>query len=559
MAEKETFIIEIVDRFTGELKGAKRELKGVRNEVQKTNDGLRSLKNTIVAAFSLNVIKNFTREIITTTARFEGMTKAISAAVGSQDEGTKSMEFLKRTSSELGIDLQAATEGFKTFAGGAIGTGLQAEDLRKIFGQVSKATAVMGLDADQAKGAFLALGQILSKGKVQAEELRGQLGERIPGAFALMAQGLGVTTQELNKMLELGMIPAEQGVRALANAIEARFGSSVPAATDTLQANMNRLNNSFFILQNTIGQKIAPLVKELAKQLIVLADWISNNTKLIIKIASWVFKLVQAYIAYRAAVVATTVVMAVFRAAQIAAQIALTAYIYGLNAARASLRALNLTMAASPFGLAIAAIGLMAGAFVDLEAKINNVTSAQERMLSSSTKAFSISDTLASSDNELAQVQTKVINEQLGKFKEQLKNLTKDTLKLPSDFERSMAGASELEKNTAKANLLSLQQGRLKQSIEKLTKEIKRREEIEKQFKPEGGLGGGTGGGTSIRAGLAGVRASAPKTFNINIDSLIKEVNFDKEEETQAELENFKENVIRVMVEAINETQNNIN
>jgi tape measure domain-containing protein len=49
------------------------------------------------------------------------------------------------------------------------------------------------------RGIFKALEQMLSKGNVQAEELRGQLGERLPGAIYFSAKALGVTTRELNK------------------------------------------------------------------------------------------------------------------------------------------------------------------------------------------------------------------------------------------------------------------------------------------------------------------------------------------------------------------------
>ena len=35
---------------------------------------------------------------------------------------------------------------------------------------------------------------------VQAEELRGQIGERLPGAFSTFAQAIGVSTAELDDM-----------------------------------------------------------------------------------------------------------------------------------------------------------------------------------------------------------------------------------------------------------------------------------------------------------------------------------------------------------------------
>jgi tape measure domain-containing protein len=54
-------------------------------------------------------------------------------------------------------------------------------------------SSALGLSVDDQRGIFKALEQMLSKGNVQAEELRGQLGERLPGAIYFSAKALGVT------------------------------------------------------------------------------------------------------------------------------------------------------------------------------------------------------------------------------------------------------------------------------------------------------------------------------------------------------------------------------
>ena len=74
---------------------------------------------------------------------------------------------------------------------------------------VSKAATTLGLSSSEADGALLAVSQMMSKGTVQAEELRGQLGERLPGAFQIAARAMGVSTSELGKMLEAGQVIAE--------------------------------------------------------------------------------------------------------------------------------------------------------------------------------------------------------------------------------------------------------------------------------------------------------------------------------------------------------------
>lgn len=162
------------------------------------------------------------------------------------------MQFLKETSDKLGISLIAAVEGYKTLSGAATQAGLSNNQTRKIFDNVAKSVAAFGLSADDAKGVFLALGQIISKGTVSAEELRGQIGERIPGAFSIAAKSIGKTEAELNKMLQTGQVTSRDFVipftKELAKAAAAADGPN------GLTQNVNRISNAFEILKTRIGR-----------------------------------------------------------------------------------------------------------------------------------------------------------------------------------------------------------------------------------------------------------------------------------------------------------------
>ena len=85
------------------------------------------------------------------------------------------------------MNLNSLTDSYTKFFVATKGTNLEGAETRRIFDSVSKSAAVMALSAEDTEGALKALGQMISKGKVQAEELRGQLGDRLPGAFAIMA------------------------------------------------------------------------------------------------------------------------------------------------------------------------------------------------------------------------------------------------------------------------------------------------------------------------------------------------------------------------------------
>ncbi|WP_373942645.1 tape measure protein [Polaribacter sejongensis] len=118
----------------------------------------------------------------------------------------------------------------------------------------------MNLTADQSKGAFLALGQMASKGKVQAEELRGQLGERIPGALGIAAKAMGVTQMKLNKMLDEGKVYAEDFLPKFAAELKKTFQGALPAAANSMQAAINKKNNALVSFKKAFGDNMKPAI-----------------------------------------------------------------------------------------------------------------------------------------------------------------------------------------------------------------------------------------------------------------------------------------------------------
>ena len=150
-----------------------------------------------------------------------------------------------KLSSDLGLSLVATTTRFIKFAAAARNSGLAMKDTQKIFSTMAKAGAVLGLRTDELSGVFLALEQMLSKGKVTTEELRRQLGERLPGAFGIMAASLGVTLPKLDKMLKAGEILSAEVLPGFARAVELAFGLDTVNKVDTLVASQNRLTTAW--------------------------------------------------------------------------------------------------------------------------------------------------------------------------------------------------------------------------------------------------------------------------------------------------------------------------
>ncbi|MFW5879361.1 MAG: tape measure protein, partial [bacterium] len=115
----------------------------------------------------------------------------------------------------------------------------------RIFDATAKSAAVLGLKTDEVNGVFLALEQMVSKGKVTTEELRRQLGERLPGAFGIMADAIGVSLRELDRMLKAGEVLSADALPKFADALEEAYGTESIKKVDTLAAAQGRLKTSW--------------------------------------------------------------------------------------------------------------------------------------------------------------------------------------------------------------------------------------------------------------------------------------------------------------------------
>jgi len=171
----------------------------------------------------------------------DSLSFAMKTIIKDSSELAQTQSFLKRITNAYGIEIVALTERYIKFRAASLQVGLSAEQTQKIFESFSKAAGVLGLKTDELSGIYLALEQMLSKGKVTTEELRRQLGERLPGAMGIMAASMGVTISELDKMMKRGEVLSAEVLPGFADAVEIAFGLDTVDKIETLVAKQNRL------------------------------------------------------------------------------------------------------------------------------------------------------------------------------------------------------------------------------------------------------------------------------------------------------------------------------
>lgn len=170
-------------------------------------------------------------------------------AVFEQDTGRVAQEinFLRAQASRLGIEFSTLSDEYTKFAVAANAANFSSENTRKIFISVAEAGRVNKLSNEQLQGAFLALQQMVSKGKVSAQELQQQLGERLPGAVTIFAKALGISNAELIKLQETGSVLAsESNILKFAEELDRRFGPQLQKSLTTTSTEIGRFQNSLF-------------------------------------------------------------------------------------------------------------------------------------------------------------------------------------------------------------------------------------------------------------------------------------------------------------------------
>lgn len=176
------------------------------------------------------------------------------AATGSAGEAAKEMEFVRKVSNDLGLDLRSTAEQYSKLAAAARDTKLEGKDTRDIFVGIAQAATALGSRADETAGALNAIQQIISKNVVSMEELRGQLGERLPGAMRIAQQAMGLTSEEFNKLVGSGSLTADVLLPRMAEQFQKTFGQASQSAAQGLSGQINRFNNALFDLQVAIGR-----------------------------------------------------------------------------------------------------------------------------------------------------------------------------------------------------------------------------------------------------------------------------------------------------------------
>ena len=200
--------------------------------------------------------------------------------LASGEDFAQSLLVIRRVVDDFNTPLNEATDQFTKLFAAAKGQGLALGELEDLYVGLAAANKAFAGDAEDLNGILRAFQQIISKGTVQSEELKGQVGERLPGAFAMAAESLNMTTAELQKALENGevksadfvkkfgqyMLQFESDAKIIASAPEeagARLQTAITDLEREVGGDLASIGADFQDLATIIVREMIPAIKEL--------------------------------------------------------------------------------------------------------------------------------------------------------------------------------------------------------------------------------------------------------------------------------------------------------
>jgi len=269
----------------------------------------------------------------------KGVTDVQGNAAASQANYSEALEAAAESTRDYNVPQGAAIRGITRLTAAVTGAGGPVADAATTFQNVTAAIKATGGSTEDVRGAITAMVQVFSKGKVSAEELSGQLGERLPGAVTLFAKANKMTLPELQKNLKAGTVGLNElmnfirqlgvefdGTAKQIAASNEEAGARLIVAFDNMKLSVgDALKDTGAEFQNIFGEfieEITPKVTEAAEKLAKALVPVAKNLDVIfatlagmaagavlVVIAKGIAAIVKAVVGAKTAIAGLTAVM----------------------------------------------------------------------------------------------------------------------------------------------------------------------------------------------------------------------------------------------------------
>lgn len=244
-----------VQSFGNTVERQSSSLDGMSRRIDSVSDSLSRLSKLAVGYAGVDLFKKSVGSLIEAQKSMQAIHYGLLGALGDNRSAADTYQFISDKSQELGLDLRSTAIEFTKVTAAATAMNIPMEQQKALFDGLARSATVLHLTTDQVKYSTMALAQMFGKGKIQAEELRRQIGEQIPGvvprfqkAVMEMTKGTDLAGISFDNLLKQGKLSTDKFLPALIQALQ-ESGRGADEAAQSLNANLNRLSTEWFKLK----------------------------------------------------------------------------------------------------------------------------------------------------------------------------------------------------------------------------------------------------------------------------------------------------------------------
>ena len=232
----------------------KKGIAEVRNEIHSFKSSLLGVGAAIGAGMGfadlISKLKETTKQLSVAKATLENVSFETKDAAINTKLYAQNLDFANRLAKKYHQNQIEIIDNFAQFHAACMSTNMSLEDQQKIYEALTRAAAYFHMSESRAKDMMVAVTQMISKNVVSSEELRRQLGNALPGAFNMMANAVGVTTAELEKLLKAGKLASGPALIKFADELNKQTQN---ISFDSVQLKINDLQNAWTKLADNSG------------------------------------------------------------------------------------------------------------------------------------------------------------------------------------------------------------------------------------------------------------------------------------------------------------------
>ena len=190
-------------------------------------------------------------------------------------------EAIEYAVNQLNVEREDATVGMTRLSAAVLGAGGTIETAALAFLGTTKAIKATKGSAEDVRGGLTALVQMFSKGKISAEELSGQLGERFPAAVTAFAEANDISTSELQTMLKNGEVGLDRLVKFLVF-VTKKYSDGALEMAASAEESGERQKRSFDEVRRVLGEQLIDVGAKLQEG---ISDSLETLTPIIVNLA----------------------------------------------------------------------------------------------------------------------------------------------------------------------------------------------------------------------------------------------------------------------------------